>query len=132
MNTIKRLVKKSEAKPNYELQCWSWSYISSDTGAKSADMGVTVLEPGQSHELDQHIAFEEMYYVLEGKGRCKIGGTEYIASAGDAAFVPAGERHQWTNIGSAPLKFIWVCSPIPSAEHVKKISQTPPGPPPEL
>ncbi len=53
-------------------------------------MFVLCLEPGQG--MEPRADSEEMVcYVLEGRGRLRIGEDEYEVSAGDFAGVAAGE-----------------------------------------
>jgi len=58
---------------------------------------------GHSHE-DQ----EEVYFVIQGRGRMIVGESEYDIRAGDALYVPFGVFHTTYNTGVLPLQLLWV------------------------
>ena len=71
-------------------------------------MGLTVVyadgkTTGHAHE-DQ----EEVYFVLQGKGKMIVGDAEYEIKTGDALHVPFGEFHVTHNTGVMPLQLLWV------------------------
>lgn len=47
-------------------------------------------------------------YVIEGSGNLYLDGKENPVKAGDTAYIPAGEEHQFTNTGSGNLSFICI------------------------
>jgi mannose-6-phosphate isomerase-like protein (cupin superfamily) len=69
------------------------------------------LGPGMSTTPHFHPKTEEIYYILEGRGRMQVG--EDIRSVGpnDAIAIPPGARHQITNIGDSTLRFLCCCAP---------------------
>jgi mannose-6-phosphate isomerase-like protein (cupin superfamily) len=58
-----------------------------------------------------HPQTEEIYYVLEGAGRMRIGDEERDIGPGDAVAIPPGQVHQIVNTGDAVLKFLCCCAP---------------------
>lgn len=58
-----------------------------------------------------HPRAEEIYYLLEGRGRMQIEGNVREVGPGDAIAIPPRARHQITNIGSETLKFLCCCAP---------------------
>ena len=69
------------------------------------------LESGASTTPHFHPRAEEIYYILEGKGRMRIGHDERDVVPGDAIAIPPGELHQITNTGWGKLKFLCCCAP---------------------
>jgi len=69
------------------------------------------LPPGGSTAPHHHPKTEEIYYILEGEGRMKIGGETKDVSVGDAIAIPPGAVHTITNTGPATLKFLCCCAP---------------------
>ncbi len=57
-----------------------------------------VLPPGRA--LEEHVdPVEEIYFILAGSGRMKVGDEEREVKMWDAIWIPAGERHGLTNDG---------------------------------
>ena len=69
------------------------------------------VEPGittQNHAL----TFDEIYYVLEGKGEMQINTGEIkLLSKGDLAFIKKGSSQKITNILDKDLIFLCICTP---------------------
>jgi mannose-6-phosphate isomerase-like protein (cupin superfamily) len=49
-------------------------------------------DPQQPHRED------EVYYVVSGAGRIRIGDGDHVVAAGDVAFVPAGVVHRFHDV----------------------------------
>ena len=67
------------------------------------------LSPGHSegvHVHDKESDYEEIYYVIEGKGMMNIEDEVVIIEKGDAILVPPGVKHGILNNGKKPLRFI--------------------------
>ena len=69
------------------------------------------LAPGATTTPHHHSQTEEIYYILVGRGRMRIGSEEQIVGPGDAIAIPPGAEHQITNIGTVVLKFLCCCAP---------------------
>ena len=69
------------------------------------------LPPGGSTTPHYHPLTEEIYYLLEGTGRLRIGAETRDVGPGDAIAIPPGEVHTITNVGSGILKFLCCCAP---------------------
>lgn len=50
----------------------------------------------------------KFYYVTEGACVITVEDTEYTAKAGDWFFIPAGTRHAYRNISTAPFQKYWM------------------------
>ncbi|MGD9723840.1 MAG: cupin domain-containing protein [Pirellulales bacterium] len=58
-----------------------------------------------------HPQTEEIYYILRGEGRMRIGDETAAVGPGDAIAIPPGATHQIQNTGRATLVFLCCCAP---------------------
>ncbi len=57
-----------------------------------------VLKPGK--EIEAHVdPYEEVYYLLSGRGVMTVGEEQQEVTAGDAIWLPCGVPHSLTNNG---------------------------------
>lgn len=70
-----------------------------------------VLPPGAAVTPHHHHQLEEIYYLVEGRGVMQVGDEEREVSAGDAVYIPRGQRHSLKNTGTEPIRMILVCGP---------------------
>ena len=56
-------------------------------------VGLNCFEPGQSQPTHAHVGADKFYLILSGKARMSVGGSEWIASAGDLVAAPDGVPH---------------------------------------
>jgi mannose-6-phosphate isomerase-like protein (cupin superfamily) len=77
-----------------------------------------VLPAGAAVGRHHHLETEEVYYLLEGRGRMTVGEETREVVAGDAVFIPRGQTHTLENTGTEPLRLLLVCGPAYSqADH---------------
>jgi mannose-6-phosphate isomerase-like protein (cupin superfamily) len=69
------------------------------------------LPPGARTTPHYHPQTEEIYYILEGRGRMTIGDQSCEVGPGDAIAIPPGAVHTIQNAGTAVLKFLCCCVP---------------------
>jgi mannose-6-phosphate isomerase-like protein (cupin superfamily) len=69
------------------------------------------LPPGGQTAPHYHPQTEEIYYILEGRGRMQIGDEVEIVEPGDAIAIPPGAIHTIQNVGDVTLKFLCCCAP---------------------
>ncbi|HJT31791.1 MAG TPA: cupin domain-containing protein [Pirellulales bacterium] len=69
------------------------------------------LAPGQSTTAHYHPKSEEIYYILTGEGRMRLGDEVRQVGPGDAIAIPPGMVHQLTNTGREVLKLLCCCAP---------------------
>ena len=69
------------------------------------------LPAGGSTTPHHHVKTEEIYYILTGSGRMRIGRETREVVPGDAIAIPPGASHQITNTGPDVLKFLCCCAP---------------------
>ena len=55
--------------------------------------------PGATTTGHRHLRTEEIYYILEGQGRMRIGDDVALVGPGDAIAIPPGQLHQISNVG---------------------------------
>jgi quercetin dioxygenase-like cupin family protein len=78
-----------------------------------AQLDLYCLEPGQSQKPHVHADQDKVYYVLEGRGRFTLEGTEETAEAGEAIVAAAGAAHGVRNDSSARLLLLVMVTPPP-------------------
>jgi mannose-6-phosphate isomerase-like protein (cupin superfamily) len=66
---------------------------------------------GASTAAHYHPRAEEIYYILAGEGRMRIGDDVRHVGVGDAIAIPPGLVHQITNTGRETLLFLCCCAP---------------------
>ena len=83
-------------------------------------MGMVTLEPngGQVpwHNQDQ----EEVYFIVDGEGEMCLGSERITVKSGQTVYIPSGVFHQLTNVGSTPLRMIYVYGPSGDVAHWKQ------------
>ena len=68
--------------------------------AATSEVFVVVLEEGEAPPLHQHDDTEQVFYVLEGRGRLTVRGEEhYDLSPGDAVRIPPSTPHSVEAVG---------------------------------
>lgn len=69
--------------------------------------------PGQRQKLHTHAANDKYYYVLEGRGRFRIGDEERELTPGWAALARPGVEHGLVNDSPEPLVVLVFQAPKP-------------------
>lgn len=70
----------------------------SDTNGGLAVFEQTSISPGKGTPLHVHHTQDEMFYVIEGSYKFKVGEDEYNLSKGESIFLPKKVPHAWTQI----------------------------------
>ena len=78
-----------------------------------AQLDLYCVAPGQSQKPHTHGDQDKIYYVVEGRGRFRIGGEELALEAGEAVVARAGVEHGLVNDGASPLLVLVVVTPPP-------------------
>jgi mannose-6-phosphate isomerase-like protein (cupin superfamily) len=86
-----------------------------NSAVRNQSLAEARLPKGAATQPHFHPRAEEIYYLLEGRGRMQIEGDVRDVTPGDAIAIPPGQRHQITNTGDATLRFLCCCAP--SYEH---------------
>jgi mannose-6-phosphate isomerase-like protein (cupin superfamily) len=87
------------------------------------------LPAGAATAAHFHPAAEEIYFLLEGRGRMQIEAEIRTVAAGDAIAIPPGARHQIANIGDSTLRFLCCCAPGYEHEDTVMVDDWPGRPP---
>jgi mannose-6-phosphate isomerase-like protein (cupin superfamily) len=69
------------------------------------------LPPGAATAPHFHPRAEEIYFLLEGRGRMQVEGDVRDVAPGDAIAIPPGMRHTIVNTGGETLRFLCCCAP---------------------
>ena len=71
-------------------------------------VGIAEIQPGAPTEGGRHRHDPpEVYYFLSGAATVEIDGSEHLAEAGTAVFIPGGAWHQVTNAGTEPVRLLY-------------------------
>lgn len=62
------------------------------------------LKPGADTGLETHAAHDQFCRIEKGRAEVDINGSRHKVKSGDAILVPAGSRHNLTNIGNKTLR----------------------------
>jgi mannose-6-phosphate isomerase-like protein (cupin superfamily) len=81
-------------------------------GAQKVDVHIIVLRPGgPSGPYHYHEHAENVYWVLEGKGRLIVEGEERIVEKDDIIFISPGTRHSLTSFPEEELRLLEIYAP---------------------
>jgi uncharacterized cupin superfamily protein len=79
-------------------------------GAKKLGCQLHIVPPGKrAFPRHAHHANEEMFFIVEGSGTCRIGEEVFAVRAGDVIAAPAGggpAAHQIVNTSAAELRYL--------------------------
>jgi len=64
------------------------------------------LQPSLSYESHTHEDHEELYYIINGKGRIKVGNEEAQFRDGDIIYIPNKTAHSIINDGTDMIDFL--------------------------
>jgi mannose-6-phosphate isomerase-like protein (cupin superfamily) len=84
--------------------------------SKKLKMGMTTVYAEGKTTGHEHPDHEEVYFVLQGRGKMIVGEDEFDIRTGDALYVPFGEYHTTYNTGILPLQLLWVTAEDRDAE----------------
>jgi len=89
---------------------------------------VNAIAPGQGPPLHIHVREDEMYYVLGGELRFKIGDQMLDAGTGSFVFIPRGTEHCFQNAGSGPARLLVMFAPAGMERFFEEHAKLPAGP----
>jgi mannose-6-phosphate isomerase-like protein (cupin superfamily) len=81
------------------------------TPAANQSLAEATVPPNGATAEHHHVTTEELYYVVEGSGRMRLGEQEREIAEGDCVVIPPGERHKLWNTGDGPLRVLCCCAP---------------------
>ena len=82
-----------------------------NSSIKNQSLAEARLTPGMATDEHFHPRSEEIYYILEGRGRMKVEDEEREVGPGDGIAIIPGKGHRIWNIGGSDLVFLCCCSP---------------------
>lgn len=60
----------------------------------------TIMKEGEKATLHTHESYEELYYIVEGEAKVRIGDEELTVSRGDIIYIPPGVTHNVEAVSS--------------------------------
>lgn len=90
---------------------------------EGASIAEACVEAGRETKAHVHFRSVEVYYILEGSGKLRLGTETMAVSPGDAVLIGAGTAHCIRNSGDAPLRFLCICSPPYSHDDTRLAGQ---------
>ncbi|HVW17063.1 MAG TPA: cupin domain-containing protein [Solirubrobacteraceae bacterium] len=104
-------------KDGSEIRDWAGvGGLSTSIPAVNQSLAEATIAPGSSTQAHHHVRTEELYLVVEGTGRLRVGDDERDLAQGDCALIPPGAEHEIVNTGSGPLRILCACAPAYSDE----------------
>ena len=85
--------------------------VPKNSSIMNQSLAEAMLAPGMCTDEHFHPKTEEIYYILDGRGRMQIDGEIREVEPGDGIAIPHGKRHIIWNIGGSNLVFLCCCSP---------------------
>jgi mannose-6-phosphate isomerase-like protein (cupin superfamily) len=79
--------------------------------AQGVGMGMVILPPGLTSPPHLHETEQEVWYVVSGTGRIRVGREEAEVGPDTIVVSPPGVEHQVINDGLETLKAIWLFTP---------------------
>src|SRR5256885_9297842 len=100
-------------KDHVRFQADTMAKIALATTAR-AQLDLYCVAPGQAQTPHRHVDQDKIYYVLEGRGRFRVGADEETVEAGEAGGAPAGVEHGLVKDRPGPLGAPLVVTPPPA------------------
>jgi mannose-6-phosphate isomerase-like protein (cupin superfamily) len=98
----------TEDRKNQTLRDTYYLVSPGSSPSQNLQMGLTIVYARGKTTGHSHPDLEEVYYVIQGRGRMVVGDSEYDIKAGDSLYVPFGVFHTTYNTGILPLHLLWV------------------------
>ncbi len=76
--------------------------------AAHSEVFIVELAPGEAPPLHQHDDMEQVFYVIEGRGRLQIGGESegLLVGPGDVVRIPVARPHRIHCLGATTLRYL--------------------------
>ncbi len=78
---------------------------------RSVAIGLMSLAPGKTSGLHSHETAEEVWYIISGRGKARIGDDTYEVEPDMVVFGPPGIPHGYVNDGTETLRALFILSP---------------------
>ena len=114
--------------------------LAKQLGAQTLGARLWRLKPGEASTRHRHFETHELYVVLEGEGRMRIGDESFVLPRLSAVLISPDELRQIFNDGEADTLWLVVGAPAEPANTLEMSEETlallypdgPKTPPPEL
>lgn len=91
---------------------------------KHAQVALMNLMPGDEIGEEVQADTDQMFFIEEGRGELHLEGKATPIEEHEVAFVPAGTRHNFRNLGKKPLKVFSIYSPpVHAPDAVQKFAR---------
>ncbi|MEW6399201.1 MAG: cupin domain-containing protein [Bacillota bacterium] len=87
-----------------------------NAGARHLSLGLNETAVGSRIPEHVHPEQEEAMFIVSGRGKFRISGSEYDVGPQTALFAPPGVPHELVNTGDEPIRLVWCYAP-PLPEH---------------
>jgi mannose-6-phosphate isomerase-like protein (cupin superfamily) len=84
---------------------------------------VMMLRPGEDIGTEVHAHNDQILTFVEGTVRAEVAGDTRQVGPGDVVVVPAGTRHNFTNLGPGPARLYTLYSPPDHAADTVHITK---------
>lgn len=93
MSQLEHVKQESRIKHTHSKNCTVYEYPMTNDSMNLAVAEITQRYPDQGYALNH--TCHEMGYILKGSGKLVTEKQELCVSAGDAVYIPAGEKYYW-------------------------------------
>jgi mannose-6-phosphate isomerase-like protein (cupin superfamily) len=81
------------------------------TAARQQSLAEATVPAAGATAEHYHVEAEEIYTIVSGSGRLRLGDEEAAVGPGDTVVIPPGTPHKLFNDGSEPLVLLCCCAP---------------------
>lgn len=90
---------------------------------EGASIAYLSIKPGGRYYLHHHDTFAELYVILEGRGKVKLGDEWHNVKKDSVVCIPRGTVHTIENASADPLVFLTLSSPAFNIEDTVKVHE---------
>ena len=85
-----------------------WPLLKSDEFLSAINtLNANILNPGMAIDpVHNHEDVEQIWFILSGVGKARVGDEEREVKEGDAIYLPPQVPHTMKNTGTYPLRFL--------------------------
>lgn len=104
--------------------------VKADTARTNGSMSVLelLIAPFNGPARHTHLREDELWYVIEGEFRFKLGDAMFRVSTGGMAFGPRRVPHAFQNVGDTKGRLLVVTTPSGVERFFDQFADSPPGP----
>ena len=114
------------------LETPTGAFIQVKTGSPDTSGALSMLElhdqPGNGPARHVHTREDEVWWVLQGSYRVKVGDEMFQLSEGGMAWGPRGTPHAFQNVGAAPGRLLIITTPAGVEAFFERFAGLLPGP----